>query len=288
MPAAASPAVRRLDVAGLPVSYATMGSGPPLVLCHGFLGSGEEFCARFAALAARRTLIVPDLPGSADSPRLPRRQTAESLAEVVDGLLGQLGVERFALAGLCLGGGVACALASRRAPDVERLVLHTPLLAPGLIRAAVRTQIRLFTAPGIYGLTAWASRQRAISGAWKRLFTDGPDADPEESETAFVNQLRADAHAAREWLLDGISRDDRAVLRQPGRNTLIIVSGDDRMVNVPRLIGLARQEPRVELRIDRGVGHGWSEVAVARQRGALEAFFDGRPLPTDPELESAA
>lgn len=287
MPAAV-PVVRWVDAAGVRVSYATLGSGRPLVLCHGFLGTGEEFCARFAALAAERTLIVPNLPGSADSPRLPRRHTAEALAEVVDGMLRALGVERFGLAGLCLGGGVACALAARRGEAVDRLVLHTPLLAPGLVRAAVRTQIRIFTTPGLYELTAWASRQRAISSAWKRLFSDGPDADPEELEIAFVNQLRSDPHAAREWLLDGISRDDRAVLRRPGRRTLIIVSGDDRMVDVPRLTALAREEEQVELRIDRGTGHGWSDVAVARQRDTLEAFLDGRPLPPDPDLETAA
>ncbi|MFN2451688.1 MAG: alpha/beta fold hydrolase [Candidatus Dormibacteria bacterium] len=278
--------VRWVHAAGARLSYATLGSGPPLVLCHGFLGTGEEFCQRFAPLAAARTVIVPNLPGSGGSPRLHGRQTGEALAEVVDAMLRALRIEDFGLAGLCLGSGVACALAARR-DDVRRLVLHTPLLAPGLISRAVRTQIKIFTTPGLYEVTAWASRQRAISGAWKRLFSDGPDADPLEQEVAFANQLLADPHASREWLLDGITRDDRAVLRRPGRSTLIIVSGDDRMVDVPLLTALAREESQVELLIDTGTGHGWGDLAVARQRDTLLAFLDGRPLPQGADLETA-
>src|SRR5947209_12638491 len=123
--------------------YLVGGRGKPLVLCHGFLSSAEEFGGRFSSLARERTLIVPDLPGNAASAPLRGRHTAEAMAEGVDRLLAQLDIREFDLGGLCLGASVACALARRRGGEVGRLVLHTPLLMPGLVRTRHRVQVRV-------------------------------------------------------------------------------------------------------------------------------------------------
>src|SRR6202051_1878759 len=67
------------------VRYLIGGSGPALVLCHGFLGSAENFETWFDELSRIRTLVLPDLPGCVASPALQgARHTAARLAVAVD------------------------------------------------------------------------------------------------------------------------------------------------------------------------------------------------------------
>src|SRR6266566_3338658 len=49
-----------VDVGGQPMRCLMAGEGRPLLLCHGFLSSAEEFGGRFRALALHRRLIIPD------------------------------------------------------------------------------------------------------------------------------------------------------------------------------------------------------------------------------------
>ena len=56
---------RTAAVEGMQLHYRMWGEGPPLVLLHGFTGSGEDWRHAFdlEALAARYRLIVTDLGG---------------------------------------------------------------------------------------------------------------------------------------------------------------------------------------------------------------------------------
>ena len=51
------------DVNGLHMYYETHGSGRPIILLHGGLGSGEMFGPVTGMLAANHQVIVPDLQG---------------------------------------------------------------------------------------------------------------------------------------------------------------------------------------------------------------------------------
>lgn len=264
---------RYADVGGHRLRYLTGGEGKPLVLCHGFLSSAEEFGGRFRALARERTLIVPDLPGNALSAPLRGRHTAEALAESVDDLLVQLRIDAFDLGGLCLGAAVACALARRRGDAVGRLVLHTPLLMPRLVRARHRYQAHALTLPGIWQGVGWLSRRRTISDLYKKYVIQEGPVDRHTSDVNFENQRRADLRAAKEWLRDALQRDDLAVITERTAPTLIIVAGNDRLVNVQSLRRLIEGLPGVTIHVDEDGGHGWSEAAVQRQLAVLLPFF---------------
>lgn len=252
--------------------YLVGGQGKPLVLCHGFLSSAEEFGGRFSSLARDRRLIVPDLPGNAASAPLRSRHTAEAMAEGVDRLLTQLDIREFDLGGLCLGASVACALA-RRSAKVGRLVLHTPLLMPGLVRARHRIQVRVMTLPGVWEGVGWLSERRTVSDLYKRyMIREGP-VDARTAQINFDNQVRADKRAAKEWLIDALGRDDLAVLAERSEPTLIIISGNDGLVDVHRLQRLVERLPRVRMYVDPDGGHGWSQAAVQRHLTVLQTFF---------------
>lgn len=261
--------------AGGRVRYLIGGVGPPMVLCHGFLGSAENFETWFDELSAIRTLIVPDLPGCGASAPLPStvRHSAGRLAGAVSSVCRDAGADRYDIAGLCLGVSVAMALLQQRPAAVERLVLHTPLLAPELVRRRFHLQVRGFMAPGIFPAISWLSRRRVVSDLYKRLLVEGENVDRTAAEMNFRNQLRAEPRALREWLLDGLARDDVALLRSSRRPALIIVASDDRIVDVPVLRATVAGINTVQLAEVSDAGHGWTESYVHRQLELISTFL---------------
>jgi 3-oxoadipate enol-lactonase len=260
------------------VRVVTMGSGEPLLLCHGFLGSAENFETWYGALAQRRTLVIPDLPGFGSSDPLATAHTAEALADAVEPLLDHLGITTFDLGGLCLGASPALVLAQRHAGRVGRLILHTPLLDPSLVRRRFHLQAGAMTAPGVFNGIVWLSRRRVVSDLYKRLMVEGDDVDRAAADMNFANQTRAHPRAAREWLRDGLRRRDLdAVARRTGP-TLILAAADDRIVDVPELQALVARWPNAQLAVIEEAGHGWNDEFVRRQLDVLCAFLDGAPV----------
>jgi pimeloyl-ACP methyl ester carboxylesterase len=270
---------RFLDTGGRRLRYLTGGTGPPLVLMHGFLGSAENFEAWFDELCMRRTLVVPDLPGCGASSPLAGRHTSETIAAAVEPLLDHLGLGRFDLGGLCLGSPVACAMARRRPGRVGRLLLHTPLLAPELVRRRFHVQVAAMTAPGLFEGVTWLSRRRLVSDLYKRLMVEGADVDRAAAEANFVNQCRAHPRASREWLRDGLRVHDAGLVAAHPEPVLLIAAAGDRIVDSEGLRRLTGGWERCQLALVEDAGHGWSEVYVRRQLQLIGAFLDGRPLP---------
>jgi 3-oxoadipate enol-lactonase len=105
------------------LAYEDVGVGEALLLVHAFPLSGAMWRPQVAALSGRYRLIVPDLRGFGASelragPALMEQHAADLLA-----LCDQLGVERFALCGLSMGGYISFAI-MRAAPErVRALVL---------------------------------------------------------------------------------------------------------------------------------------------------------------------
>jgi pimeloyl-ACP methyl ester carboxylesterase len=263
-----------VDVGGQSLRYLTAGSGRPLLLCHGFLSSAEEFGGRFRALARHRRLVIPDLPGNGGSPPMPVRHTVEALAASLETLLGHLGIDEFDLAGLCLGASVASALARRCGDRIDRMVLHTPLIAPNLVRRRYRDQVRVLTFPPLWRGVVALSRNRTVSNLYKRYIIAEGDVDARTAQANFSNQLRADPAAAREWLRDGVRHGDLGALLERTGRTLVIVAAHDNVVHVEELQQLIAERPNITLFVDAEQGHGWNHAAVQRQLAVMLDFFD--------------
>ncbi|MFL5929293.1 MAG: alpha/beta fold hydrolase, partial [Gaiellaceae bacterium] len=108
---------RRHDWRGVRIRWYEGGSGPPLLLVHGFGGAAWNF-SEIAPLLPGRRLIVPDLPGHGGSSALP----ATTLAGFAD-VLATLLDSPTDVVGHSMGGVVALRLAERHPPLVRRLVL---------------------------------------------------------------------------------------------------------------------------------------------------------------------
>lgn len=91
------------------LAYTRAGTGPTLVLFHGLGHRRQAWDAVTGLLTPHRDVIAVDLPGHGDSPllELAGRTVLETLAAEVDGLFGELGLDRPHVAGNSLGGMIA-------------------------------------------------------------------------------------------------------------------------------------------------------------------------------------
>ena len=91
------------------------GSGPPLLLLHGYPQSHRMWARVAGALSGRFTIVAPDLRGYGASSAPPsqrgERYSKRVMAEDAVALMAALGHERFAVAGHDRGGRVAYRLA---------------------------------------------------------------------------------------------------------------------------------------------------------------------------------
>lgn len=103
------------------------GSGPPLVLLHGFPETGAMWHRVAPALAARFTLVIPDLRGygwsSAPASRGGAAYTKRAMGDDVVAVMDALGHARFAFVGHDRGARVGYRLALDRPGRIERLAL---------------------------------------------------------------------------------------------------------------------------------------------------------------------
>ncbi|MDT3446756.1 MULTISPECIES: alpha/beta fold hydrolase [unclassified Pseudofrankia] len=99
-------------------------TGPGVALAHGAGGSVEaHYGPILDGLAAHRTVVGVDYPGSGATPRLETPLTLDQLADEVVGAAVDEGLERFAVVGFSVGGPVAVRAATRHPDRVAALVL---------------------------------------------------------------------------------------------------------------------------------------------------------------------
>lgn len=103
--------------------FAERGSGPPLLLIHGLMVTGEMFDGVLEHLAARHRVLVPDLRGHGRSRALPPPYTVAQLAADLSHLLDDLGLGSTAVLGYSQGGAIAQQLALEDPTRCSRLVL---------------------------------------------------------------------------------------------------------------------------------------------------------------------
>jgi len=98
---------RQLEVQGHRIAYRIAGTGPALVLLHGFLCDSRVWRTQLEDLSDRFRVVAWDAPGAGASPDPPDPFTITNWANVLDGFLDTLGVERAHILGLSWGGLLA-------------------------------------------------------------------------------------------------------------------------------------------------------------------------------------
>ena len=113
-----------IDRDGVRISYATQGSGPPILLSHGYSATAQMWAGQLEVLSAAHQVITWDMRGHglSDSPEDRAAYSEEATVADMVAILDACGVERAIIGGLSLGGYMSLAFHSRH-PDRTRALL---------------------------------------------------------------------------------------------------------------------------------------------------------------------
>jgi pimeloyl-ACP methyl ester carboxylesterase len=121
-----------VEVSGVNYYYEIRGTGEPLLLLHGGLGSIDMFGPNLAVLSAHREVIAIDLQGHGRSTLGDRPISLIEIGDDVAAIVKRLGYRQVDALGYSLGGGVALRFAIQHPDAVRRLALvSTPFSQEG-------------------------------------------------------------------------------------------------------------------------------------------------------------
>jgi pimeloyl-ACP methyl ester carboxylesterase len=107
---------------------ARVGSGPPVVLLHGYPDNLQIWSELAIRLANRFEVIAFDWPGMGYSEAWPGGTTPFHMAERLQKILDELSIERTSLIGMDMGGQPALVFAARYPERTNRLVVMNSLV----------------------------------------------------------------------------------------------------------------------------------------------------------------
>lgn len=130
-PASADPQSKFAEVNGTKIHYLIEGSGPVIILLHGYTQTSHMWLPLIPKLATNHTVIAPDLRGFGDSGTPADGYTKKVMAQDIHALAASLGVKSAAVVGHDIGLMVAYAYAAQYPAEVNRVVLMEAFL-PGV------------------------------------------------------------------------------------------------------------------------------------------------------------
>jgi pimeloyl-ACP methyl ester carboxylesterase len=112
-----------VDVDGLRIAYERAGSGPPLVLLHGFICDSRAWGPQIEELPGDFDVIAWDAPGCGESSDPGEEFSMAEYADCLAGLLHAIGVGSAHFCGLSWGGTLALEFYRRHRARVRSLIL---------------------------------------------------------------------------------------------------------------------------------------------------------------------
>jgi pimeloyl-ACP methyl ester carboxylesterase len=196
---------------GLTLAYREIGEGRPVVLLHGFLGTGRQWiqpgpAATIAAQGYR--VILPDMRGHGDSARShdPACYPPDVLADDGLALIDQLGLGDYDLGGYSLGARIVLRMLARGTQPARAIVAGQGLDA-------------------IDGVTSRTSQYRSTLTALANGDTVGPGT-PAAEQAYWITQLGVDP-AAMLLVLDTLAPTPEATLGRVTIPTLVVIGDQD-------------------------------------------------------------
>jgi 4,5:9,10-diseco-3-hydroxy-5,9,17-trioxoandrosta-1(10),2-diene-4-oate hydrolase len=278
-PRATSPGLepRHIKVGRGRVFHYDVGTGPAVVLVHGFNHHAEAWIRNIGVLAkAGHRVIAPDLPGFGRSgvPRM--RYSLRGYSDFMVAFLDELGIKRAHLVGNSMGGAIVL----KAAVDYPRRVLTVTGVDPaGMFDSVPRTWALAGNPVVRAALRPLMGQRRLLEWSHARAYHD-----PKLSSARQVD-LMAEAYTqpgyrdhilgmAETMLLkpeDGPLWDQLPQLKRPA---LIVWGRQDRTIPVRHAYRAAQRIPGAELKIYDRCGHlPMFEQATAFNRDLL-AFID--------------
>ena len=195
----AEPYSQFVEVDGMPVHYFRKGTGPTLVLLHGFGGHVWNWRTWMEELDDEFDLMAVDLPGfGLTGPRPDRTYNTQKNVEFLAAFLDKTGVESCYLAGNSMGGGIAWNFTLEHPERVDALVL---IAAAGYPKTSKKTipAFMLLQYKSLHGLLTKITPKFIIQKSLAGSYVDPSFATDEEAEI-YMDLLRREGN--RQVLID--------------------------------------------------------------------------------------
>lgn len=240
------------------------GSGPPLLLLHGWGVSSELFAPILDSLQSGRRLIVPDLPGFGATPEPGAPWSVHEYASWCVALLDRLGIDSCDLIGHSNGGRIGIAVAAANPGRIRRMVLagSAGIRPRRTLRGAARVRS--------YKLLRAVERSSVLPAALRR--TAGRRADQRGSA-----DYRAVTGVMRGTLVRLVNEDLRPLLPQLNLPVLLIWGEQDTETPLDDGKLMERLIPDAGLVVFEGAGHYAYLEQPARFCRIVEVFLRDDP-----------
>jgi len=264
---------REVSANGVRLHVAEAGSGPLVLLLHGFPQFWWTWRHQLVALAdAGFHAVAPDLRGYGASDKTPRGYDAATLAADVAGLIRALGERDAVLVGHDWGGLLAWSVAAMRPAAVRRLVVldmaHPLRMRQALLRDQAQLRASWYLAPfqlPRYGERLVRRQEAAFVGRLLHEWS-GPGWPDASTEACYRSaaQVPGVAHCALEyyrWAVRSLPRPDgmrfaRAVRSPVAVPTLHLHGGLDSCVLPSTALGSQRYvRAAYQWKVFDGAGH---------------------------------
>jgi 4,5:9,10-diseco-3-hydroxy-5,9,17-trioxoandrosta-1(10),2-diene-4-oate hydrolase len=202
-----------VTVGGIKIRYLVMGSGPQVLLLHGFGGFLETWAFNLPSLSKHYQVYAIDLPGHGLSDKPESCYTTAFAIESANDIMEALGVNQAALIGHSLGGAVSINIAMSLPERVSKLVL---IDCAGLSRN-LPWLYRLSSLPVLGNILMSLAVEPALERSIKRLFYSSPVLSQEMIDIILKN---ASQPRVRETLIRIIRQN--VSLRGPRPEALLI------------------------------------------------------------------
>jgi 4,5:9,10-diseco-3-hydroxy-5,9,17-trioxoandrosta-1(10),2-diene-4-oate hydrolase len=248
-----------IAVGGVRVHYQRAGSGLPLLLLHGLVGSSRNWRRNITFLAQNSAVYAIDLFNMGESDRVFGLDASlEATADRIVACMDALGLAQADIAAHSHGGAIAMMLASRHPERVRRLILFAPAnpfcdLGRQLIRFYCTTPGR-YLARLVPWIPIWAK-----SIALSRMYGD-PSRIADDALAGYTVGL--DVPGTMDHILQIVRRwyVDMGALRSAlggliVKPTLLVWGDQDRAVGLSSGRQLQQILPQSQLMVLHGVGH---------------------------------
>ncbi len=255
---------RQVAIDGVNWRYWYAGSGPPLLLIHGFLGYSFSWRFNVAALSRHFSVYAIDLPGCGFSERTDAAEcTLTGDAERVLRFMQMFGIENADIVGSSRGGGLSIILAAIAARTnqldrIRRLVLVSPI-NPWSSHGKVITRLLATTLGGLYVVHVQPRLGIIAKRYLKALYGDPARVSPGTFDGYTIG---LDPAGSFEHLLKILRswHDDLAAIYQAlaeigGIPTLLLWGSRDRAVYPSSIHQLQRHLKNSALVMFQGAGH---------------------------------
>lgn len=255
------------------VFYSVVGSGPSLMLVHGFGEDGQIFKNQVTALAGRFRLIIPDLPGSGRSSLLSDPAAGiEDLADCLLAILKNEKTEKCIMLGHSMGGYITLAMAEKYPEYLRGFgLIHSTAFADSEEKIQTRKKGMAFMKE--HG--AHEFLKTSIPG----LFHDTVK-NREELQVLLSRAGRFSTDSLCRYYEAMIKRPDRRhVITRAGIPFLLIAGSHDTAVPLSQSMQMAYLAENTEIHILRNSGHMGMLEEPEKFNRIIDSFLANPLLP---------